>query len=397
MKLLLNKNGNQAAKQNQETQTSGKQNNMPSLNSGPRGQPPPRQEPTGLYASINAAIPQSTIFPPALSTEQEIPEIPNVLTKETIKDHKHKWMLKRFDLIPVGKDDEGHYWPGFGPGVPHATDWRKTKQQGPTPSIDDVRAFWKEHNFDLRVACVRRDYDSEDDSETLYPTKTMRQEFRNKFGRNRNRFLSPYNKRSRYDSPDSAANQERDQDQEAIQGIGNTRVQNKLQTKVIMDLGRGMNKEDTYRDAQKYNPYTKQAINKTKNPINWNRTHQYEDKHRGEGWDDNPNDEWTKRTQMQKDPPDNHSGKDSAWTEDEASQHHATPSQPKQPTQQTQRVQQIQVQPKQQAPALVQKKKGRRDQSPSQDDIDELEIIQERYAALQKEKEDLSIPDSDSD
>ncbi|KAA6398397.1 MAG: hypothetical protein EZS28_006081 [Streblomastix strix] len=131
----------------------------------------------------------------------------------------------------------------------------------------------------------------------------------------------------------------------------------------------------------------------TKNPINWNRSHQYE----GESWDDNPNDEWTKRTQMQKDPPDNHNDKDSTWTEDDAPQHHVTSPHPKYPAKHTQRVQQIQVQPKQQSPALVQKKKGRRDQPPSQDDIDELEIIQERLAALQKEREDLSISDSDSD
>ncbi|KAA6378700.1 MAG: hypothetical protein EZS28_025775, partial [Streblomastix strix] len=110
----------------------------------------------GLYAQRNAAIPQSTIFPPILNTEQEIPGIPNVLTKETIKDHMHKWMLKGFDLIPVGKDDEGNHWPGFGPGVPHASDWRKAKQQGETPSMDDVRAFWREQNFDLRVACPKQ-------------------------------------------------------------------------------------------------------------------------------------------------------------------------------------------------------------------------------------------------
>ncbi|KAA6377610.1 MAG: hypothetical protein EZS28_026859 [Streblomastix strix] len=96
------------------------------------------------------------------------------MDQETIKDHMDKWMQKGFDLMPVVKDDEGHYWPGFGPGVPHATDWRKTKQQGQTPSMDDVRAVWRKHNFELRVACVRRDYDSEDDSETLQPTKTTR-------------------------------------------------------------------------------------------------------------------------------------------------------------------------------------------------------------------------------
>ncbi|KAA6399183.1 MAG: hypothetical protein EZS28_005290 [Streblomastix strix] len=91
-----------------------------------------------------------------------------------------------------------------------------------------------------------------------------------------------------------AANQEKDRDQEVIQGLENTR--------------------DRYREPQKQNPYTKQAFNKTKNLLNWNSTHQYEE----EGWDDNPNDEWTKRTQMQKDQPDNHNDKDSIWTEDEA-------------------------------------------------------------------------------
>ncbi|KAA6340889.1 MAG: hypothetical protein EZS28_052500, partial [Streblomastix strix] len=100
---------------------------------------------------------------------------------------------------------------------------------------------------------------------------------------------------------------------------------------------------------------------------------------------------------MQKDPSDNHSDRESTWTEDEVPQHHVTPTQPKQPAQQTQRVQQIQVQPKQQAPTQIPKKKGRRDQPLNQDDIDELEIIQERLATLQKEMQDLSIPDSDSD
>ncbi|KAA6368598.1 MAG: hypothetical protein EZS28_035876 [Streblomastix strix] len=80
----------------------------------------------------------------------------------------------QLDLIPVGKDDEGQYWPGFGPGVPHATDWRKSKQQGKTPSMDDVRAFWRQHNFELRVTCVRQEYDSENVSETLQPPKKQR-------------------------------------------------------------------------------------------------------------------------------------------------------------------------------------------------------------------------------
>ncbi|KAA6360816.1 MAG: hypothetical protein EZS28_043657, partial [Streblomastix strix] len=158
---------------------------------------------------------------------------------------------------------------------------------------------------------------------------------------------------------------------------------------------RDQSNQERYKEAQKYNPYTKQAFNKTKTPINWNRTHQFEDKNRGEGWDDNPNDDWTKRTQMQKDPPDNRSDRDSTWTEDEVPQHQVSTPQSKQPTQQTQSVQQIQVQPKQQAPAQIPKQKVRTGQHPNQDDIEEREVIQERFAALQKDKEDLGIFDSD--
>ncbi|KAA6364224.1 MAG: hypothetical protein EZS28_040250, partial [Streblomastix strix] len=158
---------------------------------------------------------------------------------------------------------------------------------------------------------------------------------------------------------------------------------------------RDQSNQERYREAQKYNPYTKQAFNKTKNPINWNRAHQFEDKNRGEGWDDNPNDDWTKRTQMQKDPPDNHSVRESTWTDDEAPQHHVTLPQLKQPAQQKQQVQQIQIQPKLQVPAQVPKNKERIGRLPNQDDIDEQEIIQERLATLQKEKEEMGISESD--
>ncbi|KAA6390251.1 MAG: hypothetical protein EZS28_014217 [Streblomastix strix] len=106
-------------------------------------------------------------------------------------------------------------------------------------------------------------------------------------------------------------------------------------------------------------------------------TYQYDDRKREEGLDDNLNDDWTKRSQMQKDPPDNHIDPDSTWAEDEFSQHYVATPQPKQPVQQTQKIQQILVQPKQQAPAQVPKKKGRKGQPPSQDDIDKYEIIQE--------------------
>ncbi|KAA6371530.1 MAG: hypothetical protein EZS28_032943 [Streblomastix strix] len=58
---------------------------MPHPNQVPRGQPPPGQGLTGPYIPINAVIPQATIFLPALNSEYEIPEIPNVMTKKTIK------------------------------------------------------------------------------------------------------------------------------------------------------------------------------------------------------------------------------------------------------------------------------------------------------------------------
>ncbi|KAA6400591.1 MAG: hypothetical protein EZS28_003886 [Streblomastix strix] len=198
MRPMLNQNENQALAQDQEIKIRRLQDDMPPPGLGPRGQPLPGH---GLYAYRNTAISQSTIFPPTLNAEQEISGILNILTKESIKDHMHKWMLKGLDLLPVGKDDKGNHWPGFGPNVPHATDWRKAKQQGQTPSMDDVKTFRREHNFDLRVACVRKDYDSENDSETLQPTKTTIQEFRNRLGRYRNRSLLQHNKRSRYDSP----------------------------------------------------------------------------------------------------------------------------------------------------------------------------------------------------
>ncbi|KAA6381495.1 MAG: hypothetical protein EZS28_022978 [Streblomastix strix] len=92
---------------------------------GPRGQPPPGQGPTGQYIPRNTQIPEATIFAPPLNTEQEIPDIPNVMTKETIKGHMRRWMLKGYDLIPIGKDDDVQYWPGFGPDVSLAKDWKQ--------------------------------------------------------------------------------------------------------------------------------------------------------------------------------------------------------------------------------------------------------------------------------
>ncbi|KAA6363033.1 MAG: hypothetical protein EZS28_041440 [Streblomastix strix] len=199
MRPKLNQNKNQALNQNFEILIKRSHNDMLLPNSRPRDYLPPGHE---LYAQRNAAIPQSTIFPPTLNAEQKIPGIPNILTKETIKDNMHKSKQKGFDLIPMGKDDEGHYWPVFVTGVQHVKDWMKAKQQCQTPSMDEVTAFWIEHIFDLRAAFVRKEYDSDDESETLQSIKTKKQEFRNKLERYRNRSLSLYSKKSRYDSPD---------------------------------------------------------------------------------------------------------------------------------------------------------------------------------------------------
>ncbi|KAA6369844.1 MAG: hypothetical protein EZS28_034628 [Streblomastix strix] len=288
--------------------------------------------------------------------------------------------------------------------------------------MDDIRAFWGEHNFELRVAWVRKEYDSEDDSETLQLAITTRQEFKIRFIRHRNRSLSQRNRRSRYDSPNRRSeSRERsgsrsysrpreyqgpreNQNGFEIRGEPRGRGRGAYRERESNYQGRGQNYQDRdqsnqerYREAQKYNPYTKQIFSQTRNPINWNRTYQEGNWNRGEGWDDNPNDDWTKRIQMLKDQMENHSDRDSTWTEDEVTQNHVVTSQPKQLAQQTQKVQQIQVQPKQQAPAQQPKKKGKKDKPPNQDDIDEQEVIRERLATFQKEKEQYGISDSENE
>ncbi|KAA6371489.1 MAG: hypothetical protein EZS28_032985 [Streblomastix strix] len=359
MRPMLNQNENHALEQNQEIQITRTQNDILPPNSGLRGQPPPGQ---GTYTPRNVAIPLTTIFPPVLNAEQEMPEIPNVMTKEIIKNHMYRLMLKGFDLIPVGKDEEGQYLTGFGPGVPHVTDWEKSKQQGLTPSMDEVRAFWRKYNFDLRVAYVRKEYDSENDLEPLQPAKTTRQEFRNRIGKHRNRSLSLRIKKSRYESSyrrsesrersgSRCYSRQRDHQGPRETKMDIDRIQNGFETKCEPGgggcrafrgrysnyQGRGYSYQDRnqpylerYRDAYKYNPYSMQNFNKIKNPLNWNRIHQYYYKNRREGWDDNPKDKWTKCIQMQKDPPDNHSDRDSSWTQDEVHQHQITTQQPKQ-------------------------------------------------------------------
>ncbi|KAA6394761.1 MAG: hypothetical protein EZS28_009708 [Streblomastix strix] len=102
---------------------------------------PSRQRSTGPYTPRNAVIPQTTIFHPTLNTEQEIAKIPKIRTKETINDQMNRQMLKGFDLIPVGKIDQGQNWLGFGPRIRNIVDRRKSKQQGLPTSMEELKAF----------------------------------------------------------------------------------------------------------------------------------------------------------------------------------------------------------------------------------------------------------------
>ncbi|KAA6394614.1 MAG: hypothetical protein EZS28_009861 [Streblomastix strix] len=63
-----------------------------------------------------------------------------------------------------------------------------------------INAFWRDVNFDLKVACIRMDYDSEDESEQMRPSKTTKEEHGRKFGVQGHRQTSPPDKRSRFDS-----------------------------------------------------------------------------------------------------------------------------------------------------------------------------------------------------
>ncbi|KAA6362943.1 MAG: hypothetical protein EZS28_041530, partial [Streblomastix strix] len=116
-----------------------------------------------------------------------------------------------------------------------------------------------------------------------------------------------------------------------------------------------------------------------------------------EGWGDDPNDEWTKRAQIQKDSIENHNDKDSTRVEDEATQHQVATPQPKQPVQHIQRIQEVQIQPKQQTPVQIPRQRGRKDAVPNQNNIGEQEMLQEKLAALQKGKEQYGISDSEND
>ncbi|KAA6396870.1 MAG: hypothetical protein EZS28_007601 [Streblomastix strix] len=193
----------------------------------PRGQPPQGLRPTVPYVPRSAAIPQTTIFPPALYAEQEIPKIPNVMKKETIKDHIHKWIFNGFELLPVDKDDEKQYWPGFCPGVPYATDQRKSKRSILAPSMDEVRALWKECNFNLRVECVRKEYDSEYDQETLQPTTLQDRNLQIDL---EDIEIDPYHHVTRDQDmtlQTEAVNRENDKDQGVIQNRETIKVQKK--------------------------------------------------------------------------------------------------------------------------------------------------------------------------
>ncbi|KAA6363699.1 MAG: hypothetical protein EZS28_040774, partial [Streblomastix strix] len=73
---MITQNENQTLEHNHEAQIAIAYNDMPSPNSEPRDRPPPGRGQTGPYTLRYAMISQTTIFPPSLITEQEIPEIP---------------------------------------------------------------------------------------------------------------------------------------------------------------------------------------------------------------------------------------------------------------------------------------------------------------------------------
>ncbi|KAA6402055.1 MAG: hypothetical protein EZS28_002420 [Streblomastix strix] len=376
MRSMLNQNENQALEQNQEILIRGTHNDIPSQNSGQRGQPPSGQ---GLYAQRNAAISQSTIFLPALNAEQEISGISNVLTKETIKDHIRRWMLKGINLIPVDKDDEGQYWPGFGPGISHATNWIKSKQYGLPPSQEEVKSFQREYNFEFRVACVKKEYDSEDVSETIQPAKSTRQEFRNRFGKYRNRSLSPYSMRARYDSPERRSESTQ---RSRLRDYSRSRDYQEAN----LEAEDGVLLDGEIRIVQEDVGATKIEISHSKKDIEWCKNIGYD-----------ANDEWAKHTQLEKDPSENHSDKDSIWMEDEAFQNQIIMSQPKQLVKYTQRIQKVQIQPKQKVPVQIPSQNGRKDAASNYDCLDDQEILLEKLAALQIKKEQYVISDSEKD
>ncbi|KAA6394910.1 MAG: hypothetical protein EZS28_009564 [Streblomastix strix] len=140
MRLILNLN-------------EGGSNDIHPPNTGPQGQNPPGQRPTGPHSSRNAIRSQASIFPPLLAAEQKIPEVPHIWIKKVSKDHIHRQMLKGFDLALLEKDDEDQYWPGFGLRIPHAIDWRKSKQSKVVPSMG-VKAFWRIIRIEEKVGLM---------------------------------------------------------------------------------------------------------------------------------------------------------------------------------------------------------------------------------------------------
>ncbi|KAA6347349.1 MAG: hypothetical protein EZS28_052035, partial [Streblomastix strix] len=117
------------------------------------------------------------LFHPALNGNHEIPEIPDVETKFVIRVHTHRRILQGFDLILVGDNDDGQCLPSIGPYRVYAMNWRRAKQAGTPPSIEEVNAFWKEVNFNLSIAYVRMEHDSDEKSQTMKLSKTSKEEF----------------------------------------------------------------------------------------------------------------------------------------------------------------------------------------------------------------------------
>ncbi|KAA6387578.1 MAG: hypothetical protein EZS28_016899 [Streblomastix strix] len=183
------------------------------------------------------------------------------------------------------------------------------------------------------------------------------------------------------------ANQKRDQDQVAGRDRETIKIHEKLERSSI-EIRMNM-KQEANREVGDVEPIVegtrtiKEEDKATKRKIN----HNEKDIERCKNLGDDPNDDQTKRTQMEKDKPKNHSQRDSTWTEDEAPQHKVTAPQLKQPDQQTQRIQQAPIQRKQQTKVQIPRLNDRRNTSRK----DSCTIERERIICQQRLEENKMI------
>ncbi|KAA6391241.1 MAG: hypothetical protein EZS28_013230 [Streblomastix strix] len=112
--------------------------------------------------------------------------------------------------------------------------------------MEEIRAFWRVYNFELRVACVRKEYQSENNSETLFQLK---QQEKNQEIDAEDIGIYPYHHAITDQDTiplTEKMNLKNYHDQEVIQDLENTRVQEKLEQMligIIIDLKPETNQE----------------------------------------------------------------------------------------------------------------------------------------------------------